>query len=160
MKSIYIFLSLLIAFAWGIIPSIQKYALHSLPVITVFAIGSVVYFIGAMIFITYYRKEVVTSLSTIDLKVFGLLVFSGFFCALLPNLLFIKILKHNSSYILTALSYTSPVFTLLLSYLWLKEEITLHQVFGILLIIIGVILVAYNKNESFVNTEHSELYIL
>ena len=150
-------LSLLIALGWGIIPIIQKYVLSTVSVITVFVVGSFIYFSGTLLIFAYNRHEVLTNIPKLNLKLWGMLIFSGIFCAMLTNMLFIRLLKTNSSYIVTALSYTSPVFTMLLGYMILSERITIMSFIGVILIVSGIVLLVFqNKKESFVNIDRLE----
>jgi drug/metabolite transporter (DMT)-like permease len=57
-------------------------------------------------------------------------------------------LKDNETSIISALIYSSPIFTLIFSYLYFKERLDIYGISGILAIIIGVILVSQNNQFS------------
>lgn len=58
------------------------------------------------------------------------------------------ILKDHETSIISALIYSSPVFTLVIAYLFLKERLDIYGFSGILAIIVGVILVSQNNQSS------------
>ena len=77
----------------------------------------------------------------------------GLFSGFLGNVLYLQVLKDNNTSIISALIYSSPVFTLIISYLFLKERLNMYGLLGVITIIIGVILVSQNKtpNSKFID---------
>jgi drug/metabolite transporter (DMT)-like permease len=55
-----------------------------------------------------------------------------------------KGLKKHDSYIISALIYSSPIFTLLLACLFLNEQITYYGLLGVLFIVVGVGFISTN----------------
>jgi drug/metabolite transporter (DMT)-like permease len=76
------------------------------------------------------------------LTVIALSVFTIF----MANMIYYYILKNHDSSIISALIYSSPVFTLIIAHLFLKERLDIYGVSGIFAIIIGVILISQNKS--------------
>ena len=68
----------------------------------------------------------------------------GLFSGFLGNVLYLYVLKDHASSIVSALIYSSPIFTLIISYLFLKERLNVYGLLGVITIIIGVILVSQN----------------
>jgi len=66
---------------------------------------------------------------------------TGFFA----NLIYYYVISKHESYIVEALISCSPLFTLVLAYLFLKEEINWVGIAGVLLITLGVICVSLNE---------------
>jgi drug/metabolite transporter (DMT)-like permease len=58
------------------------------------------------------------------------------------------ILKNHESSIISALVYSSHVFTLIIAYIFLKERLDIYGISGIFLMILGVILVSNNNKFS------------
>jgi len=77
----------------------------------------------------------------------GILIMLPIFTVFLANVLYYNVLKNHESSIISALIYSSPVFTLIIAYLFLKERLDIYGLSGVLAIILGVILIAMN-NES------------
>ena len=74
-------------------------------------------------------------------KMFLSAVIAGFF----GNWIYMSILEDHDSYIITALVSISPLFTLILAYLFTKEKVTLWGAFGTILIILGILMISYNE---------------
>jgi len=55
-------------------------------------------------------------------------------------MIYFYILKDHESSIISALIYTCPVFTVILSYLFLKERLTIYKLVGIVFVVFGVTL--------------------
>jgi drug/metabolite transporter (DMT)-like permease len=62
----------------------------------------------------------------------------------MANVLYYTILKNHES----SLIYSSPIFTLILAYIFLKERINTIGIFGILFIVVGIIFIAMNNGTS------------
>ena len=81
--------------------------------------------------------------------------FTAVITGLVGNLIYMLLLEGHDSYIITALVSISPFFTLILAYLFTKEKITLWGALGTVLIILGILMIAYNdkdhKPEGFLN---------
>ena len=152
MKLTTIALSLSVALLWSISVIIQKYTLQYLPFLAVFIFHSIIYSICTMIlflynksYILYHLKNNIYNTKLILFSILGVIL--GLF---IPNLINIYLLKNNKSFIIVALTYTTPLFSLLLAYLLLKEEISLKEIIGVLFIVLGVIIIATSRhNEKF-----------
>ena len=68
-------------------------------------------------------------------------ILGGFFA----NLLYFIILNKHESSVVSALIYSSPVFTLVLAMLFAKEKVSIVGIMGIILITLGVICIAFNE---------------
>jgi drug/metabolite transporter (DMT)-like permease len=59
------------------------------------------------------------------------------------NIIFYQLLAQHDSYLVTALTYTSPMFTVVLAWMFLNEQISWVNVLGIVVLIVGILLVCY-----------------
>ena len=78
----------------------------------------------------------------------GILIMLPIFTVFLANILYYNILKTHESSIISALIYSSPVFTLIIAYLCLKERLDIYGLSGVCAIILGVILIAMNNRRN------------
>lgn len=69
-------------------------------------------------------------------------ILSGF----VANLIYLFVLKKHQSYLVSALIYAAPAFTLLLAYFLLKEDISVIGFIGVIMVIIGTICIALNDH--------------
>lgn len=153
MNTLYIFVALFISFLWGLAPVIHKLVLKNINPITVFILSGVIYSITMAFFITTQIDTLKKDIPKIEMRDLGLIAFASIIDAFLANFLYYNVLKDNESYIVSALIFSSPAFTLLLGYLFLKENITLMGVLGVFFIVLGVICISTNtyKIEEYVN---------
>lgn len=142
-----ILLSLLISFLWGISPIIHKFIFNNKPIspITMMVSGSAIYFACSFIYFTMNRKVVMNDLKNMDRTTLFLLIFGAIIAGFFANLLYFRVIKNHASYLVSALVFSSPFFTLLFSYFLLKEEINLTSMLGVMLIVLGVILLAWKS---------------
>lgn len=139
-----VLLSLLISFLWGISPIIHKFIFNNKPIspITMMVSGSAVYFACSFIYFTMNHKVVLNDLKHMDSTTIMLVVFSAVIAGFFANYLYFNVIKNHASYLVSALVFSSPFFTLLFSYFLLKEDISLTSLIGVMLIVLGVILLA------------------
>jgi transporter family protein len=153
MDKITIAIAILVAFMWSVGVITQKYALQRLPMFTVFAMFSFVYTTCTLITIIYNYDSIKGSLHKLDYKTFAIIVCGAIFCFFIPNLLNLAILKNNKSFIVVALTYISPMFSMLLGYMLLHEQVSVKELGGVLLIVLGIIMIATVHREEFVIQE-------
>ena len=138
-------IALFVSFLWGVVPVIHKFLLHEVHFSVVLVISSVAYITCAMGFAAYNWKELRPRLHYVSATNIAIIVATSAITGFLANLLYLYILKDNESYIVSALIYSSPVFTLLLAYVVLHERMNVLGVVGVLLIVAGVAAIAYNE---------------
>ena len=133
-------LALAVAVLWAIPPICQKSLLDHLPRETIFALSTAVYASAALMYCAWHRDAILASLPKVSARHGAVIVLYTVFGAFLANILFLHALRDNSSVVVTALAYTSPVFTLLLAALVLRERISVRTVLGVVVVVFGVVL--------------------
>lgn len=133
---------LTVAALWGLTPILQKTLLVHLPRQTIFALSTLVYATSTFIYCGFHRKIILKSLPSVTLRHVLLIIVASVLGAFVGNLLFLTALKDNPSYVVTALAFTSPIFTVVLAACILGEQITPTNVVGIFLVVAGAIMVA------------------
>ena len=141
--------ALLIAFIFGISPIIHKYIFNTVPTLTpqtLFICGGISYFIFTLMFALYEKQTLIRNINDIPISVIMIFVF-GTAISFFANYLYFKIISKNASYLVSSLIFISPLFTLILSYLFLKEDITFISFVGIVFVVLGVILIAMSNKK-------------
>jgi len=139
--------SLFISFLWGASPVIQRFLMSTRPLSpeTLMVFGSAIYFLCTAIYFAFNRSKILAELSIVSWKTLSIMIISGIFVGFVANYLYYQVIRNNTSYIVAALVFSAPFFTVILSYLFLKEELTLLSGLGVFLIVAGVILLASSK---------------
>lgn len=143
MKS-YILLAMIISFLWGIEPVIHKYLLQHINGITIMLITSMIYYFCVASVSFQHRNIIWEDMKKMSLRLWAILIVTALFTIVLGNFIYYYILKDHESSFVASLIYSSPIFTLVLSYMYLNEVIDLIGIIGILLVVLGVICISMN----------------
>lgn len=145
--------SLLIAVLWATVPVLHKYLLVAIPYELVILGASVFYTIAAIVFVAYNWTKLASSISIKEIRPFHILliVFIGVFAGFLPNVLNFILLHKNDTAIVTTLTFTSPIFTIALAYLFLSERVSRKDFICIMAIVAAVMVI------SLPNRPHGEM---
>ncbi len=148
-----VLIAVFIAFIFGVSPIIHKYIFNNVPSLTpqlLFIFGGIAYFLFTFVYAISKKQSIITNIKTIPLSMTLLFLF-GASLSFYANYLYFNIISKNPSHIVSSLIFISPIFTLILSYFLLKEEITITSIIGILLIVTGVIIVAVSCKKPTIN---------
>ena len=148
MDANYIFLALFISFLWGIQPVIHKHLLTKLNYVTIMLISTIINCSLIIMLAIYRGKEVASDINKLTNTDLFILVCLPIFTVFMANIIYYYILKNHESSLISALIYSSPVFTLIISYLFLSERLDIFGISGVFAIIAGVILVSQNNQSS------------
>lgn len=140
----YILIALFVSFLWGIHPVLAKHLLKKFSIVSVLSFNNVLYFLAMIIFSLMNYNTVVNDFKRIDSNDALILLFVGLVSSFFANLLYYFVLESHESSLVSALVYSSPIFTLLFAYFFMKEKINLLGVLGILLIVLGVVCIIFN----------------
>lgn len=146
-----VFIGLFVAFLWGTQAVVHKHVLKTVNPAVIMVLSTLFYLSCLLVFWFINSKTVnngIKKLTPVNWLWIGIAaVFMGF----LSNLIYYYILQKHDSYIISALIYSSPFFTFILAYLFLKEKVTLYSFVGIIFIVCGVILLALNEKNKLEN---------
>ena len=141
----YIFVALFVSLLWGIQPVLHKLLLSKYKPITILIISSFLYFYLIAMVAFARNADVKNDLDNITRRDILIILSIGLFSGFIGNMLYLYVLKDHNTSIISALIYSSPVFTLIISYLFLNEKLNMYGLLGVITIIIGVILVSLNE---------------
>jgi drug/metabolite transporter (DMT)-like permease len=136
--------SLFISFLWGASPVIQRFLMTTRPLSpeTLMVFGSAIYFLCTTIYFVFNKAKIVSEIANTSWTTLSIMIISGIFVGFVANFLYYKVIRSNTSYVVAALVFSAPFFTVLLSFLFLKEELTLLSILGVVFIVIGIVLLA------------------
>jgi uncharacterized membrane protein len=137
--------ALLTAFLWGLSPVIYKHVLNDIHPNSLIVISSLFYFVSCLIFVWWNRSTLMANQNKIKRRHVLLIGIATVFTAFIPTILYFHALQKHDSHMISALIYSCPVFTLILAVIFLKEQVTMIGLTGIVLIASGVVCLAFNK---------------
>lgn len=141
-----VLLSLFVAFLWAVNTIIHKYGMNqSINQKTIIVIGAFTYFICMLFFTIYHYDIISTDIINTNFKHIVLIAIGSIVGTFIATILFVSLLeKHNSS-LVTTIAYTSPIFVFLMALFILKEQVDIIKVLGILLTLIGIVIISYDR---------------
>jgi len=149
-------LTLFIAFLWSLSPLLEKVLLGGLPMEAILILLALVYIICTFFYYIWHRKKVNEAIVNLQWKYVGIILVAAIVGAFIPNILFLKVLSNHDSYIVTSLTYLSPMFTMALAYWFLRENISLWSFFGVVLIVTGIIFIIIHEHRKDILDEQYE----
>lgn len=145
--------AMFISFCWGVQPIIHKYLLHNISSETMMIVSSIAYFVCVLIYFLIYKTKVIKEVKRLSWKQVFWICITSIVAAFLTNIIYFKILKKHASYIVSALIYSSPVFTFLVAYMLLHEKITPYGFIGVVLMILATMFIVLHERERFVDNK-------
>lgn len=141
-----IFESLVISLLWGLMPVVHRFVLGGeISPYSVMTIGFVAYLL-CLIGLFLVKKDVILrDARNMGLVKIALISGTAVVCGFGANLLYYQLIKAHESYLVAALIYSSPMFALLFGWLLLKERVSRVGLIGVLLIVGGVVCLAFVK---------------
>lgn len=144
----YILVALFIALCWGTLPVAHKSILNHLSPITIMLFSAAIYIFLIIIYASMNINTIYKDIRNITKKDIIIIVLTSAIATFMANVLYYTILKNHESSLISALIYSSPIFTLIIAYIFLKERINTIGIFGILFIVLGIICIAMNNGTS------------
>ena len=136
-----IILALLTALCWGVSAIFEKMGLLNIDPITAVFIRSITVILIISASFPIFFPDFIKSLINIDRRSLLLIIIGGILASFLGQWIYFKALKSGEASRIVPIATTYPLITLILSVIYLKEELTLFKVLGVILIIIGVCLI-------------------
>ncbi len=132
------FFALLTAFIWGFVPFLEKVGLSSVDPTSAYLVRSLGVFLGVIIVICFTPQF--PSLGKMGAKSIVFLILAGILAGFVAQVVFYKALKTGEISRIVLITSCAPLFTFLLGWLFLGEEVTVSKVLGMLLIMGGLFL--------------------
>lgn len=136
-----------ISVMWGLQPVVHKYVLSvkKIDPKAILFVGGVGYTTALALFSTYYFEDVRHEVTRMDWTTIVIIAALSVITAFVANLLYLNVLKDHATFVVTALMYSAPVFTLILAVLLLREKVTPLSGLGGVLMLLGVGCFAMNE---------------
>lgn len=132
------FLALLTAFIWGFVPFLEKIGISSVEPSAAYIVRCSGVMVGAVITICFYSPF--PSIGKMGFKPIFFLILAGILAGFVAQLVFYKAIKTGEISRIIPVTSCYPLFTFVLGWIFLGEEITISKVVGMLLILGGILL--------------------
>jgi len=137
----FIAISLLIAFLYGVTPSIAKYVLKDINIVSFILCESIGVFFFTILFCFYHYEEFKKDIHLITYQSFYSISLVSFILCV-ANILFYFVLEGHDSFIISSILACSPIVSLLISWFLIKEDVSISHILGVILITLGVICIS------------------
>jgi drug/metabolite transporter (DMT)-like permease len=139
-------LPLYILFIEGITPVLLKLYLTVIPYDFILLLSQILTLLFISIYVFIFKSnKIKEGYINLNYKLLFIIIIISFFSSFLARILFLKVINDNDKInIFLIIMSLYPIITIIASYFLLKEEITNRQLFGYLLIIIGIYFLLYN----------------
>jgi drug/metabolite transporter (DMT)-like permease len=131
----------IISIVSGIVPIILKLYLSIIPYEFIMLISGTTLFISTIIYTLFYNySKVIQGYKNITLKFILILILIFFIASFICQILYLETLKYYNPSIPALIIALAPIITIIASYYILNEKLTNIQLFGCVLIFIGLFL--------------------
>ena len=133
-----IFYSLIVSLFWGISPVFYKMIMSKVDTKLTFIINNLFFTLGVLGYTIYYWDQIKTDVQNISMRDTLAIGAIAIILSFIPNIIYYNLINDHDSYVVSALVNSAPIFTVGLSYLLLKENVSKYGILGVVLIIVGV----------------------
>lgn len=133
--------ALIVATIWGSIPFFTKHLLKNMSYKSIGVLQSLLSAIVGGVFCYYNLPEIADDFKHINYSTIWLLTLLSvmLFCA---NLFYYMVIRDHETYLVASITSIYPLIALVISYLFLNENITYLKFLGIVLVASGIICIA------------------
>ncbi len=140
-----IMFALLIAFLWGIQSIVHKTLTGNYGHNSIMIFSWLFYSVIMFMFMFKERKVLTEDLFRLTHNEIFLLIIGAIFTGFFANYLYFYLLVDNDSHTVASITCASPLFTLLIAYLLLGENIGAYSFIGSIFVVAGVILCTFDN---------------
>lgn len=135
------------SFFWGLACILESLSLKNFPASMTFIVSAFVYVFAAIIVLFFKRNSLYEYFDVVKYRDSWMYTILAAICIfVIGNFIYLHALKESKTpYLVVALSYTAPIFTLIISILILKHDYSLCSLLGVTLVILGVFIISFHK---------------
>lgn len=136
--------ALCVAFLLGVAPVVHKHLLsrvHCKPS-TLICVGGLANLAIVLLYSYANKKEIRADIDKHEAKTLFLIALTAVATSFVASVIYMYVLRESPSYVVSALIYSSPAFTVLIAYMFLDERISLIGLVGVMLIVAGIMCVS------------------
>jgi uncharacterized membrane protein len=132
------FYAVLTAVMWGVAAIMEKKSLNLISPVLLFIVAGIVFGAGSLLTLCFYWTEVVKSIKGLTVYNKCYIVATVLMALVVSNYFYFKAIQsNNQTHIIAALTFSAPLFTLMLTSYFLHQRVTQTNIIGILMIVGG-----------------------
>ena len=135
-------LCIFVAFLWSLHPICHKILKNNIDAFYIFILIWLFTSVFMIFILFYYKNHIYSNIVNLTKYELLILLWLGLI-SVLANYIYFYVIKSDNAYIVSALTYSSPLFTIIIAYLLLNEVISYNAILGILFIIIGASILSF-----------------
>ncbi len=129
---------MLVSLFWGISPVFYKMIMSKIDTKITFIINNIFFALAVIGYTWYYWDQIKSDIKAVSMRDTLIIGALSILLSFVPNVIYYNLINDHDSYVVSALVNSAPIFTVGLSYILLKENITKYGMLGVILIIVGV----------------------
>lgn len=137
--------SLIIIAIWGTLPILLKMLVDKHPTHIVMLMSAIMMGVMGVLFSFLFFTDVRKSITTFTKSDWMILIYIVVVGSLFSNLLYMYALRDHNSAVVVSVTSIFPIVTLALGAVLLKERVDPIAAVGIILVVAGIMLLAYTK---------------
>ena len=138
----FIITSLVIALLWGIQPIIQKNLLKDISTQSLMLYSNLIFMFCLLIYSCFYQDDIIHDFQKLTTYQWQMLIFLAVVCSFLTTIVYSHLIKNHKISLVMALTYSAPVFTLILGEILLQEIPSAKSKIGVFITIFGLGIIA------------------
>jgi drug/metabolite transporter (DMT)-like permease len=129
---------MIVSLFWGISPILYKMMMSKVDTKLTFIINNIFFTLGVIGYTIYYWDQIKTDVQKVSLQDTLSIGAIALILSFIPNIIYYNLINDHDSYIVSALVNSAPIFTVGISYFFLRENISKYGILGVIMIIGGV----------------------
>lgn len=138
-------LALIAAFMFGAQPLLQKHALKDVSPQTLLVLSDLFYLVCIIFFTLINYKIIKKDITDMNRNTWVIIACSAMIFSFLGFMAYVYAIKFSSPHVAAAIVASSPLFTVLISTIFLKQSINLVSILGVVFVVVGVVMVVYRS---------------
>jgi len=139
MKNFY-YWAILTACIWGLVPTLEKLGLARMPPIAGLFLRSTGVIIGVVTLLLLKFKYIKEAIVGANFRTIALFVGAGILASIVGQICFYNALKTGEASRVVPIAGSFPLVSFVIGIIFLSESITIHKIFGVAFVLVGIVL--------------------
>jgi drug/metabolite transporter (DMT)-like permease len=130
---------------YGLSPILEKHLIQFISIETTIILFGFFYFLFSSVLFYFYGNTIRRDIAILNKNkhLYLEILVSTFLVFVVANFLYLRLIKHHTTYLGVGMTSVYPIITLLAGYVFLNETFTYVHLCGLFTIILGVVLLGH-----------------